>query len=133
MFLLDTNVVSALRKKDFASVRWLSAQRRGTTWLSVITLGEVRRGIEMKRRKDPEAARHLASWFTRMRGDFEHRILGVDELVALEWGRISALRTRGAADALIAATAIVHDMAVVTRKVADFQDTGVALVNPWDV
>ncbi|MFI0844530.1 type II toxin-antitoxin system VapC family toxin [Mesorhizobium sp. IMUNJ 23232] len=132
MFLLDTNVVSALRKKDAAAVRWLSAQQRGTSWLSVMTLGEIRRGIEMKQRKDAEAARHLASWFAAIRGEFGQRVLSVNEAVALEWGRISALRTRGEADSLIAATAIVHDLLLVTRNVADFQDTGVSLVNPWD-
>lgn len=132
MFLLDTNVVSALRKKEAAAVQWLSSQQRGTTWLSVITLGEVRRGIEMKRRKDPEAAHHLASWLAEMRGEFGRRVLGVDEAVALEWGRISALRTCGEADSLIAATAIVNNLLLVTRNVADFRDTGVSLINPWD-
>ncbi|MBX3566551.1 MAG: type II toxin-antitoxin system VapC family toxin [Rhizobiaceae bacterium] len=132
MFLLDTNVISALRKKDKAAVAWLSAQPYGSTWLSVVTLGEIRRGIEMKLRKDMHAANHLISWFARIRVEFAEKILNVDEAVALEWGRISAMRTRGEADSLIAATALVHNLVLVTRNVTDFHDAGPVVVNPWD-
>lgn len=132
MFLLDTNVISALRKKDTAAVAWLSAQPYGSTRLSVVTLGEIRRGIEMKLRKDRDAAHHLISWFSKIRAEFAEKVLGVDEAVALEWGRISSMRTRGEADSLIAATAIVHNLVLVTRNVTDFNDVGAVVVNPWD-
>ncbi|MDX8453471.1 type II toxin-antitoxin system VapC family toxin [Mesorhizobium sp. VK9D] len=132
MFLLDTNVVSAARKRKGSVADWLVRQDRQSFFLSVITLGEIARGIEMKRRNDSDAANHLATWFHGLRHSYENRILDIDEKIAAEWGRISALRTRGDADGLIAATALVHDLILVTRNVADFNDTGVTIFNPWE-
>lgn len=133
MFLLDTNVVSAARKKDPAVAEWLSSQGREGLYLSVLTLGEVSRGAIMKARKDALAAKHLEAWLIRLRRTYESRILDVTDDISVEWGRIAAIRTRDPVDGLIAATAIVHNLAVVTRNVADFADTGVAVINPWDV
>ena len=133
MFLLDTNVVSAARKRDPSVARWIARQERFSLWLSVITLGEIVRGVEKKRRRDPVTAHHLAHWLHLLRQHYADRILGIDGAIASEWGRIDAIRTRSTTDGLIAATAIVHDMTLVTRNVADFADTGVRLVNPWDV
>ncbi|PSJ58403.1 type II toxin-antitoxin system VapC family toxin [Kumtagia ephedrae] len=131
MFLLDTNVVSAARKSDPAVVRWLVAHEHDGLWLSVVTLGEIASGVHQKRRRDPAAARYLERWLEGLRLQYRDRVLDIDDQVAVEWGRIDAIRTRGTADGLIAATAIVHGVAVVTRNVADFRDTGVALFNPW--
>lgn len=131
MFLLDTNVVSAARKRDPHVARWIGSQGRHAFWLSVITLGEIARGVEKKRRRDPVAARHLAAWFQQLRLDYVDRIFDIDDQITTEWGRIDAIRTRNIADGLIAATGIVHNMTVVTRNVADFEDTGVATINPW--
>lgn len=132
MFLLDTNVVSAIRKRDPTVIRWLVGHEQQALWLSVITLGEIASGVHQKRRRDPAAASHLARWLERLQLHYRDRIYDIDDQVAAEWGRIDALRTRGTADGLIAATAIVHDRTVVTRNVADFADTGATLTNPWD-
>jgi predicted nucleic acid-binding protein len=131
MFLLDTNIVSAARKRDPAVVRWLVAHEHHGHWLSVITLGEIASGVYQKRRRDPISAGHLALWLEHLRLRYRDRIFDIDDQVASEWGRIDTIRTRSTADGLIAATAIVHGMAVVTRNVADFADTGVAVINPW--
>ncbi len=85
----------------------------------------------MKSRRDHVAAGHLSAWLEMTRTVFADRILPVTEAIAIEWGRIAAARPRGDADGLIAATALVHDLVLVTRNVADFADTGVAVLNPW--
>ena len=99
--------------------------------LSVITLGEIERGIELVRTTKPGKARELAGWLNALRDDCQDRILTVTEDIAREWGRIAARRPRGDIDSLIAATAVVHGLTVVTRNVADFADTGAAVINPW--
>jgi toxin FitB len=130
-YLLDTNIVSASRKRDPAVMRWLAAHAGADSWLSVVTIGELQRGVSLKRRKDPAAAIHLAAWLRLLRSEYVTRLIEVDERVALEWGRIGALRTRGEADSLIAATAAIHQLTLVTRNTADFADTDISLVNPW--
>ena len=102
MYLLDTNVVSDARKHQ-AIARWLLALDPATPHLSVITIGEIVRGIEKKRRRDAAAAAHLATWLEGLRSGFASRILNVDAAVATEWGRIGSVRTRSEADGLIAA------------------------------
>lgn len=131
MFLLDTNVLSAIRKREPAASKWLSQIERGSSWVSVVSLGEIAKGVAMKQRRDPAAARHLYGWLSRVHQAYRDRTFDIDDRVALEWGRIDALRTRGVPDGLIAATALVHDLTLVTRNVADFADTGVRLLNPW--
>ena len=130
MFLLDTNVVSATRRKEPAVAEWISAQGRESLYLSVLTIGEVSRGARMKARKDAAAAEHLEGWLEKLRHAYRNKILDVTEDICVEWGRIAAIRTRDTIDGLIAATAIVHNLSVVTRNVAD---TGVAVVNPWSL
>jgi predicted nucleic acid-binding protein len=102
-------------------------------YLSVITLGEIMRGIALKQKSDARAAAHLAEWLRKLRHDHAERILPITDQVAVEWGRVAALRPRGDADGLIAATAIVHDLIVVTRNVSNFADTRVSVINPWDL
>jgi predicted nucleic acid-binding protein len=132
VFLLDTNVVSAARKRHPIIADWIRRQDQKLLFLSVITIGEISRGIEMKLRTDPVAANSLAAWLRGLRHSYANRILDVDERVAVEWGRIAAQRTRGDADGLIAATALVHELEIVTRNVADFADTGATTINPWN-
>jgi predicted nucleic acid-binding protein len=96
-------------------------------------LGEIMRGIVLRQKSDPQTAARLAEWLERLRHDHTDRILPVTDRIALEWGRIAALRPRGDVDGLIAATAIVHDLILVTRNVGDFEDTRVSLINPWDI
>jgi predicted nucleic acid-binding protein len=100
-------------------------------YLSVLTLGEIAKGIALKERSDPQVAGRLAEWLQKLRHDFADRILPITDQIAMEWGRIAALRSRGDVDAQIAATAIVHGLILVTRNVADFEDTRVSIINPW--
>jgi predicted nucleic acid-binding protein len=94
-----------------------------TVYLSALTLGEIMRGVALRQKSDPQTAGRLGEWLERLRHDHADRILPVTDRIALEWGRIAALRPRGDVDGLIAATAIVHDLILVTRNVSDFQDT----------
>ncbi len=131
MYLVDTNVVSEVRLGSVEAVAWLRSVNPRAVYLSVITLGEIMCGVALKQKSDPRAASHLAQWLHSLRGDHADRILQITDVIALEWGRIAALRPRGDADGPIAATAIVHDLIVVTRNVADFDDTRTSTLNPW--
>ncbi|HEY6521634.1 MAG TPA: type II toxin-antitoxin system VapC family toxin [Roseiarcus sp.] len=131
MYLVDTNVVSEARRGSRQAVAWLRSVRSESIYLSALTLGEIMRGVAFRRKTDPQTATRLTEWLERLRQDHADRILPVTDRIALEWGRIAALRPRGDIDGLIAATAIVHDLILVTRNVKDFEDVAVALINPW--
>jgi toxin FitB len=133
MYLVDTNVISEARRSGREAVAWLRSVDPKVVYLSALTLGEIMRGIALKQRSDPTSAARLAEWLQKLRRDHADRILAVSDQIALEWGRIAALRPRGDIDGLIAATAIVHDLILVTRNVADFTDTRVSIINPWDL
>lgn len=133
-WLLDTNVISEIRKGrrgDPGVVRWATG-RNDDAWLSVLTVGEIRRGIELKRRKDEAASRHLEVWLQGLLGSFESRILPVDARVAELWGRLNVPDPRPTVDTLLAATALVHGLTLVTRNVRDVSGTGVKMLNPFD-
>jgi toxin FitB len=97
-----------------------------------MTLGEIRTGIDRLRRRDTAQADVFARWLAELRQRFADRILPIDARVADEWGRLNATATRSTVDSLIAATARVHGLTVVTRDTTDFQGCDVALLNPWD-
>lgn len=132
MYLLDTNVVSEARRGTPQAVTWLRSVNPLKVHLSVITLGEIMRGIALKQRSDPRTAGHLTEWLRKIRDDHGDRILPITAEIAVEWGRIAAMRPRGDIDGLIAATAVIHDLIVVTRNISDFSDTGAAVIDPWN-
>jgi predicted nucleic acid-binding protein len=133
MYLLDTCVVSEARRRTPQAVAWLRGSHSDTLFLSVITIGEIMKGVMMKARTDPPRAAGLLRWVDELRFVYSGRILPIDDAVATGWGRLMAERTRPMADALIAATARVHNKVVVTRNIADFVDTGVDVLDPWAV
>jgi predicted nucleic acid-binding protein len=132
MYLVDTNVVSEARRGTREAVAWLRSVNPSTIYLSVLTLGEIMKGIAMKERANARAAARLTEWLQKLRRDHADRILPISDHISIEWGRIAALRPRGDVDALIAATAIVHDLILVTRNVGDFDGINVSIINPWD-
>lgn len=133
MYLLDTNIVSETRRGSSEATAWIRSVKGRTLHVSVITLGEIMRGIQLKERKDPKGAAILAEWLIALRELHRGTVLPVTEAIALDWGRLSADRSRNTADGLIAATARVHDLILVTRNVTDFEDTGVSIINPWNL
>lgn len=133
--LLDTNVVSELRKGSRANPRvraWLEGIADEEIHLSVLVIGELRRGIELVRRRDVRQAIALERWLGRVVNDHADRILPVDHRVAEEWGRLSARRPASVVDTMMAATALVHGLILVTRNVRDVGWTGVSCVNPFE-
>lgn len=133
-FLLDTNVVSELRRGDAANsgaTAWFDAQASRDLFLSVVTVGEIRQGIEQLRLTRGVKAAALDRWVTGLVQFYEDRILYIDGDVADEWGRLRAKRQGPAMDALLAATARVHELTLVTRNVRDFSGLRVNLLNPF--
>ena len=132
MYLVDTNVLSEARRGSNEARTWLRSIDPATIYLSVITLGEIMKGIAIKLRTDARAAAPLMAWLEQLRHDHGDRILPISDRIALEWGRLAAERPRGMADGLIAATAVVHTKIIVTRNIDDFSDAAVPVINPWN-
>lgn len=133
MYLLDTVVLSELRRSQRHPrvVRWISAQRPSDLYLSVITLGEIERGIAQQHALNPNFAVALARWLDTVLMHYANRILPVDSATARRWGTLSARIGHGGADLMIAATALEHGLTVVTRNVRHFKPTGVAVKDPF--
>ncbi len=138
MFVLDTNVLSELRKAgdgraDRNVVDWLSGQDAGLFYLSAITVMETNLGILLIERRDAVQGKLLRQWFeSHVLPEFTDRILPVDTSVAMACAVLHVPNSRPERDALIAATARVYGMSVVTRNISDFEGTGVAVINPFD-
>jgi toxin FitB len=128
MFLLDTNVISEARRKNPYAVRWIESTNSKDQFICAVSLGEISMGAH---RLDRARAAVIFDWLGTLISQFQDRIVKIDQDVAMEWGRIAAMRTRGEADGLIAAAAIVNHLTIVTRNVRDFADTGVKIINPW--
>ena len=133
MFLLDTDVLSALRRRDRhpEAAQWLATQQTSDLHLSVMTIGEVQRGIAQQERHNPPFAQDLASWLARVLTWYGDRVLPFDVSTAQRWGRLSASLGHDSVDLMIAATALEHGLTVVTRNVRDFALTEVQVFNPF--
>ena len=132
-WLIDTNVLSELRKGDGAAAgvrAWFDDAQEEDLYTSVLVLGEVRRGIESIRRRDTASAAALEQWLARLTGQFGDRILPIDAAIADRWGTLNVPDPLPTVDGLLAATALVHDMILVTRNPRDVERTGVRLLNP---
>lgn len=135
-YLLDTNVISELRKGERADARvraWFEALADEEIYLSVLTIGEIRRGVEKVRRRDPDSAAALDSWLARLGEAHRDRILPVDRAIAEEWGRMNVPGPLPVVDGLLAATAKVTGLTFATRNFADVEGAGVELVDPFSV
>jgi predicted nucleic acid-binding protein len=135
-YLLDTNIVSELRKRarcDPAVAAWEQAELipYGGA-ISVITIGEIRKGIDLIARRDRQQAARLESWLAGLCQSFANRILPVSKEVAEEWGRLNALRPLPAVDSLLGATAKAHALVLATRNVRDLRAVGLHVVNPFE-
>jgi predicted nucleic acid-binding protein len=133
-FLLDTNVISEIRKRDRAHPnvsRWVANTPVREMGTSVLALAEIRRGIELKRRSDPRQADALDRWFAQMRIRLGERVLPIDEPIADAWARMSVPDPLPFIDGLLAATAKVHGLTLVTRNLGDVARTGVSIVDPF--
>lgn len=132
-YLLDTNILSETRKKqaDERVTSFLSAAEPSMLYISVLTLGELRKGVALKKRSDKDAAKKIGAWVDGLEFSFGDRILGIDAATASLWGELSAQRPRPVIDTLLAATAVVHKLTFVTRNIADVQDIDLKLLNPW--
>ena len=139
MFLLDTNVVSELRKirlgrADKNVAQWADSVDAVDLYLSAITVQELEMGVLLVERRDPPQGAIFRSWFeSHVLPAFAGRILPVDTAVAQRCAALHVPDPRPAMDSLIAATALVHGMTLVTRNVADFQSSGVIIINPWEI
>ncbi len=134
-YLLDTNVISELRKGPRCHehvAAWFAQVPDRDITRSVLVIGEIRCGIERIRTRDPQAAATLETWLTKVVTGFSGRIVSVDREVAEEWGRMNALRPLSTVDSLLAATAKVHGLTLVTRNIADIATTGVDYLNPFE-
>ncbi len=133
MYLIDTLVLSGLRKlkRDAGLVAWFERQRTADLFVSVISIGEIERGISRQRAKDPDFAAALAVWLDKVLVLYGDRVLPFDLQTARRWGSLSASLGNENADLMIAATALEHRLTVVTRNVKDFEPTGVLVLDPF--
>lgn len=133
-YLLDTNVISELRKgqrADSSVAAWFAGLSEEEIFLSVLTIGEVRRGIESVRRRDPDAGAALDRWLALLSEAHGERILPLDRAIAEEWGRMNVPNPLPVVDGLLAATARVLGLTLVTRNVTDVKGTGVDVLDPF--
>ena len=134
-YLLDTNIISEIRKGPRCHpnvAAWYSNIEEESLYLSVLVLGEIRKGIEGLRDRDAGKANELDLWLEQLQTSFQSQILPVDTAISQEWGRLSSLHTVPVIDGLLAATATAHRLVLVTRNTRDFADLGIHLLNPFE-
>lgn len=133
-YLLDTNIVSELRRRDRTNVgvlSWFNSVDDNDLFLSVMTLGEIRKGIEQLRRRDATQAVVLEQWLNTLETTFAARLLAVDSDTADQWGKLQAIRPVPIVDALLAATCLRDTLTLVTRNDTDFDGLGISVLNPF--
>lgn len=132
-YLLDTNVLSETRKKaaDERVMSFLAGADPSALYISVLTLGELRKGVALKGRTDLDAARKLSGWVDGLEFSFADRIVGIDAATTRLWGEWSAQRPRPVIDTLLAATASLRALTLVTRNIGDLQDLPILVLDPW--
>lgn len=133
-WLVDTNVISELRKGGKCNsgvATWFEQVSGDEVYLSVLVIGEIRRGIESVRRRDPVAAGALDAWLGRLSSEYADRLLPIDARVAELWGKLNVPDPLSAVDGLLGATALVYGMTLVTRNVSDFRRCGCPILNPF--
>ena len=132
-FLLDTDILSAIRRKqrDQNLEKWLLSINSLDVYISVVTIGEVERGITQQRRNNPEFAEDLQRWLDTILQRYQQRILPLSISIAQRWGRLSGELGHNSADLMIAATALEHNLIVATRNTRHFEPTQVSLINPY--
>ena len=135
-YLIDTNIISEVRKGgrcDVNVARWYETIEDASLYLSVLVIGEIRKGIEKLRGKNAIQADMIEDWLEDVAKTFGERILPIDGAIANEWGRLTAIRPLPVIDGLLAATAKIHRMTLVTRNTADIVDLGVHIINPFTI
>jgi predicted nucleic acid-binding protein len=133
-YLLDTNILSEVRKGTRCNpgvAAWFAGVEPAEIFLSVVTLGEIRKGIEKIRSREQETADALEVWFQHLAAAYSNQLLPVDRAIAEQWGRFGVRHTLPVVDSLLAATARVHGLILVTRNVKDVERTGVDCLNPF--
>ena len=132
-YLLDTDILSAIRRKqrDQNLEKWLHSINSLDVYISVVTIGEVERGITQQRRNNPEFAEDLQRWLDTILHRYQQRILPLSISIAQRWGRLSGELGHNSADLMIAATALEHNLIVATRNTRHFEPTQVSLINPY--
>jgi toxin FitB len=132
-YLLDTCIVSELRRPNInpGVSLWISGMRADEAYLRVLTIGEIRAGIELHRLKNPSGAGNLERWLLGLETHYAERILPITAKVADRWGRLSPKQPLPTSDGLIAATGLEHGLTVVTRNLTDFQRSGINCLNPF--
>ena len=133
-WLIDTNVLSELRKgarSDQGVRAWFEQVDDSDIYTSVLVIGEIRRGIELIRRRDPSSASTLEQWLQRLRESFDDRILSIDATIADRWGSLNVPDPVATVDGLLAATALVHNLTLVTRNTRDIKSTGAETLDPF--
>ena len=133
-FLIDTNIISEVRKGDHCDLHvstWYASISDDDLFLSTLVLGEIRKGVERARPRDPDKAAALERWLRQVEAAFDGRVLGIDNAVSDQWGRMSAVRPIPVIDGLLAATAATNGLTLVTRNDRDIAGLGAMVLNPF--
>jgi len=133
-YLIDTNIISEIRKGDRRDAHvsaWYASIGDEDLFLSTLVLGEIRKGVELARSRDPSKAAALERWLRQVATAFDGRVLGIDNAVSDQWGRMCAIRPIPVIDGLLAATAVIHGLTLVTRNDRDIAGLGAVVLNPF--